>query len=45
LHVEIERGKNPGEKRWEYKKGSKKGAKKGGKKATVNDPNIPEDIL
>jgi hypothetical protein len=30
--LKLKRGKNPGEKRWEYKKGRKKEAKKGGKK-------------
>jgi hypothetical protein len=45
LHVEIEKGKKPGEKRREYKKGRRKGAKKGAKKATVNNPMFIADIF
>jgi hypothetical protein len=38
--LKLKRGKIPGEKQTEYKKGRKKGAKQGGKNATVNDPIV-----
>ncbi|KAJ7139321.1 hypothetical protein C8R44DRAFT_727413 [Mycena epipterygia] len=33
----LKRGKKPGQKRWEYKKGRKNGRKNGGKMATLRD--------
>jgi hypothetical protein len=36
--LKLKRGKNTGEKRWEYKKGRKKGSEKGRKKGYCEQP-------